>query len=89
MKTMKLELQRHQLEVQITKRRNHHVRRRSGIQESRNNRYVEEETAVTRAHTSLEKLSWFEVGEVRGHVGEDGTVTEYQVVLKVAFQLKK
>ena len=47
------------------------------------------QTAVTRAHTSLEKLSWFEVGEVRGHVGEDGTVNEYQVVLKVAFQLKK
>jgi dodecin len=47
------------------------------------------QTAVARAHTSLEKLSWFEVGEVRGHVGEDGTVTEYQVVLKAAFQLKK
>jgi flavin-binding protein dodecin len=45
--------------------------------------------AVARAHTSLEKLSWFEVGEVRGHVGDDGIVAEYQVVLKVAFQLKK
>jgi len=47
------------------------------------------QVAVTRAHTSLEKLSWFEVGEIRGHVGEDGNIAEYQVVLKVAFQLKK
>ncbi len=47
------------------------------------------QSAVTRAHTTLEKLSWFEVGEVRGHVGEDGIVNEYQVVLKAAFQMKK
>ena len=47
------------------------------------------QTAVTRANSSLEKLSWFEVGEVRGHVNEEGIVNEYQVVLKVAFQLKK
>ena len=47
------------------------------------------QAAVGRAHQTLEKLSWFEVGEVRGHVGEDGTVSEYQVVLKAAFQLKK
>jgi flavin-binding protein dodecin len=47
------------------------------------------QSAVNTAHKSLEKLSWFEVGDIRGHVGEDGTVTEYQVDLKVAFQLKK
>lgn len=46
------------------------------------------QTAVEKAHKSLEKLSWFEVGDIRGHVGEDGRITEYQVVLKVAFQLK-
>jgi len=44
--------------------------------------------AVTRAQQSLEKLSWFEVQEVRGHIGDDGKVNEYQVVLKVAFELK-
>ncbi len=44
--------------------------------------------AVTRAQKSLEKLSWFEVQEVRGHIGDDGKVSEYQVVLKVAFELK-
>ncbi len=45
-------------------------------------------SAVEKAHRTLEKLSWFEVQQVRGHVGDDGRVTEYQVVLKVAFQLK-
>lgn len=44
--------------------------------------------AVNKANTSLEKLSWFEVGEIHGHIGEDGQVREYQVVLKVAFELK-
>jgi dodecin len=46
------------------------------------------QAAVTRAHQTLEGLSWFEVGEIRGHIGEDGKITEYQVVLKVSFELK-
>jgi len=44
--------------------------------------------AVTKAQQSLEKLSWFEVQDVRGHIGDDGKIDEYQVVLKVAFELK-
>lgn len=44
--------------------------------------------AVDKAHKTLDKLSWFEVGDIRGHVGDDGRIREYQVVLKVAFQLK-
>ena len=44
--------------------------------------------ALKRAQNSLEGLSWFEVQEIRGHIGQDGTVSEYQVVLKVAFELK-
>ncbi|BDV41420.1 flavin and CoA sequestration protein [Geotalea uraniireducens] len=47
------------------------------------------QAAVAKAHRSLDKISWFEVQEVRGHVGDDGQITEYQVVLKVAFQLKE
>jgi flavin-binding protein dodecin len=47
------------------------------------------QAAVSKAHKTIEKLSWFEVEGVRGHVGEDGKITEYQVVLKVAFQLKE
>ncbi len=44
--------------------------------------------AVTRAQESLDKLSWFEVQDIRGHIGADGKVSEYQVVLKVSFELK-
>lgn len=43
--------------------------------------------AVDRARQSLEKLAWFEVQEVRGHISDVGKVTEYQVVLKIAFEL--
>jgi flavin-binding protein dodecin len=45
------------------------------------------QAAVTRASTTLKGLSWFEVGDIRGHIDADGRVTEYQVVLKVAFEL--
>jgi flavin-binding protein dodecin len=45
------------------------------------------QNAVDRAKSSLEKLSWFEVQEVRGHIGDDGKVCEYQVILKIAFEL--
>jgi hypothetical protein len=43
--------------------------------------------AVDRAKESLEKLSWFEVQEVRGHINDAGKISEYQVVLKIAFEL--
>ena len=46
------------------------------------------QAAVSKAHQSLEKISWFEVEDIRGHVGDDGMITEYQVVLKLSFQLK-
>lgn len=45
-------------------------------------------SALHKAHNSLERLSWFEVSEIHGHVGENGLASEYQVVLKVSFQLK-
>jgi dodecin len=44
--------------------------------------------AIAKAHKTLERVSWFEVQEIHGHVGEDGEVTEYQVILKVSFELK-
>ena len=46
------------------------------------------ETALVKARGSLDKLSWFEVQDIRGHIGDDGKVAEYQVVLKVSFELK-
>ena len=42
--------------------------------------------AVAKASTSLHGLSWFEVTEQHGKI-TDGKVTEFQVVLKVAFKL--
>jgi len=47
------------------------------------------ETALVKAQSSLDKLSWFEVQDIRGHIGPDGKVAEYQVVLKVSFELKE
>lgn len=47
------------------------------------------QSAVQKASETLENLSWFEVEEIHGHVGADGKVNEYQVVLKAAFQLKQ
>lgn len=46
------------------------------------------ENALRKAHETLDRVSWFEVQEIRGHVDEQGKVGEYQVILKVAFQLK-
>jgi flavin-binding protein dodecin len=45
------------------------------------------QAAVNRAHATLEKVSWFEVKEIRGHIDDDGKVAEYQVRLKIAFKL--
>lgn len=44
--------------------------------------------AVGKAGASVEGLSWFEVQEIRGHIGADSKISEYQVVLKIAFELK-
>lgn len=44
------------------------------------------QAGVNHAHESMEKVSWFEVQEIRGHIDEDGKVAEYQVVMKIAFQ---
>ncbi len=46
------------------------------------------EAALAKTQSSLDKMSWFEVGDIRGHIGPDGKVAEYQVVLKVAFEVK-
>jgi flavin-binding protein dodecin len=45
------------------------------------------QAAVSRAHETLEKVSWFEVMETRGHIDDDGKISEYQVLLKIAFKL--
>jgi dodecin len=42
--------------------------------------------AVTAASQNAEKVTWFEVSEIRGHV-ENGAVSQYQVVLKVGYRV--
>lgn len=46
------------------------------------------QAGIARAHKTLNGISWFEVQEMRGHVNPEGKVSEYQVVIKVAFELK-
>ncbi len=46
------------------------------------------ETALAKARKTVHKLSWFEIEEIHGHIGEDGTVSEYQVLVKVVFELE-
>ena len=44
--------------------------------------------ALKRTEKSVERLSWFEVEKIHGHVGEDGKVSEFQVLLKASFEVK-
>ena len=44
--------------------------------------------AVQRANDTLRNLDWFEVGEVRGTIGDNGEVKEFQVAVKIGFRLE-
>jgi flavin-binding protein dodecin len=46
------------------------------------------ENALARARKTLRNLDWFETTEIRGHLGDDGTVAHYQVALKVGFKME-
>ncbi|GAA1957626.1 dodecin [Kitasatospora viridis] len=43
--------------------------------------------ALSRASQTLRNIDWFEVTQVRGHVG-DGEIKHYQVTVKVGFRLE-
>jgi flavin-binding protein dodecin len=45
------------------------------------------QSAIHDAKESLKGLNWFQVVEYRGHIGEDGSVNEWQVVIDVAFKI--
>lgn len=47
------------------------------------------ENALARARKTLRNLNWFETTEIRGHLGDDGTVAHYQVSLKVGFRMEE
>jgi flavin-binding protein dodecin len=45
------------------------------------------ESAIAKASSTLRRLGWFEVAQIRGSIGE-GKVNRYQVTLKVGFSLE-
>ena len=46
------------------------------------------ENALARARKTLRNLDWFEMTEVRGHLGDNGSVAHYQVTLKLGFKME-
>ena len=44
--------------------------------------------AVTRASKTLRHLDWFNVEDIRGRIGEDGTIAHFQVTTKIGFRLE-
>ena len=46
-------------------------------------------SAVSAAHKSIRNLEWFEVSDIRGHIGSDGTVAHFQVGVKLGFRLER
>lgn len=46
------------------------------------------ECALARARKTLRNLNWFEVTEIRGHLGGEGSVEHYQVTLKLGFRME-
>ena len=44
------------------------------------------QVAISRAAQTLRNLRWFEVIQTRGHL-EDGSISHYQVTLKVGFTI--
>jgi flavin-binding protein dodecin len=45
--------------------------------------------AVRDAGKSIRNLEWFEVTEIRGHVGQDNEVAHFQVGVKLGFRLDR
>ena len=45
--------------------------------------------AIASAHHSIRNLEWFEVTEIRGHIGDNGNVEHFQVGVKLGFRLER
>jgi flavin-binding protein dodecin len=43
--------------------------------------------AVAKAAESVRNMSWFEVGEMRGHIS-DGKISQYQVTIRIGFRVE-
>ncbi len=44
-------------------------------------------TAVAKASETLRHMDWFEVTDIRGHLGGDASVQHFQVTMKLGFRL--
>lgn len=53
-----------------------------GVEEAVNN-------ALTSAKETIRNLDWFEVTQIRGHLGDDGLVAHWQVGVKLGFRVEK
>ncbi|CAN7500003.1 dodecin [Knoellia sp. LjRoot47] len=47
------------------------------------------DNAIASASDTVRNLDWFEVTEIRGHLGDDGTVADWQVGIKLGFRVEK
>ncbi|MGR3323706.1 MAG: dodecin [Pseudooceanicola sp.] len=45
--------------------------------------------AVSTASQTIRHVEWFEVTQIRGHVGEDGQIAHFQVGVKLGFRLDR
>jgi flavin-binding protein dodecin len=45
--------------------------------------------AVARASKTLRNLDWFNVEDIRGRIGPDGTIASFQVTSKIGFRLEE
>ena len=44
--------------------------------------------AISAANQMTRNLEWFEVTEIRGHIGPDGSVAHFQVGVKLGFRVR-
>ena len=45
--------------------------------------------AISSASGTVRNLDWFEVTQIRGHLGDDGQVADWQVGIKLGFRVEK
>lgn len=45
--------------------------------------------ALASAQQTVRNLDWFEVTQIRGHLGDDGQVADWQVGIKLGFRVEK
>lgn len=47
------------------------------------------QNALTSAQQTVRNMNWIEVTEIRGHLGDDGQVADWQVGIKLGFRVDK